>query len=378
MLLSEKPSMKFQSRIGTSRVSSIRHPASFAVLIILAGFCSARLMAQVPSVNPNTVFVGDAGNAADTTGYGSVSYDYYMGRHEVTNGEYTEFLNAVAATDPNNLFDARMSIIRSGSSGNYSYSATEGKTDHPVVYTSFYDASRFANWLMNGQPTGLQDASTTEEGFYTFVDSTTISRQASHSGQKVNGKNWVAVANEDEWYKAAYYNPDLDADGGGISTSRRAVMQGRQKQPRRSSLGTRRLLPIPQTMGPLEKIRIRGTSARLRQEVTQIHQARTAPLTKPGTCGSGLIDPAAHRITSDAAAPGHHRKTAEPYDPTTVKYKPQQNISRTLDSASRADHPSLLAQAWRSRVAHTEPMTCYPSRSAGSSRLTPLMMTARN
>ncbi|MEY3895678.1 MAG: hypothetical protein RLZZ214_1197, partial [Verrucomicrobiota bacterium] len=38
--------------------------------------------------------VGNAGNAADTTGYGAVSYAYQMGKYEVTNAQYAEFLNA--------------------------------------------------------------------------------------------------------------------------------------------------------------------------------------------------------------------------------------------------------------------------------------------
>ena len=51
--------------------------------------------------------VGNPGNPADTevmetdgtTGYGSVPDPYRISRHEVTNAQYCEFLNAVAATD---------------------------------------------------------------------------------------------------------------------------------------------------------------------------------------------------------------------------------------------------------------------------------------
>ena len=39
----------------------------------------------------DTVFVGDAGNPSDTTGYGSVSYGYYIGTYEVTNAQYAMF-----------------------------------------------------------------------------------------------------------------------------------------------------------------------------------------------------------------------------------------------------------------------------------------------
>jgi hypothetical protein len=34
----------------------------------------------------------------------------------------------------------------------------------PVNRVSFYDALRFANWRHNGEPTGEQDNTTTEDG----------------------------------------------------------------------------------------------------------------------------------------------------------------------------------------------------------------------
>ena len=113
----------------------------------------------------DTVFIGNPDNTADTTGFGSVNYGYYIGEAEVTNNQYATFLNAVAATDSHELFAPEMSISRSGVNGSYSYSVDVGQENKPVVYVNFYDASRFANWLMNGQPAGRQNASSTEEGF---------------------------------------------------------------------------------------------------------------------------------------------------------------------------------------------------------------------
>ena len=71
--------------------------------------------------------VGNPGNAADTTTYGTVAKTYCISKHEVTNARYTEFLNAVAATDTNSLYNTFMAssipggITRSGSSGSYTY-----------------------------------------------------------------------------------------------------------------------------------------------------------------------------------------------------------------------------------------------------------------
>lgn len=165
-------------------------------------------------VTIDTVEIGDAGNANDSTGFGGVSYTYHIGTYEVTNAQYTAFLNAVAATDTHALYNTLMEtsfygtgITRSGTSGNYSYSTIPGAEDRPVNYVSFWAAARFANWLTNGQPVGAQGVGTTETGVYnlggvTNPVNTSISRDAT---AWANGG--VAIASQNEWYKAAYYDP---------------------------------------------------------------------------------------------------------------------------------------------------------------------------
>lgn len=167
------------------------------------------------AITIDTVTVGDPGNAADTrwaedalSGYGKVDYTYNIGKYEATASQYCTFLNAVAKTDTYGLYHESMAIMnygsgisRSGSSGSYSYTVDSAFVNRPVNYVSFWDACRFANWLNNGQMSGVQDATTTEDGAYclngyTGDDGRTIQRKA--------GCQW-AIANEDEWYKAAYY-----------------------------------------------------------------------------------------------------------------------------------------------------------------------------
>jgi formylglycine-generating enzyme required for sulfatase activity/mRNA-degrading endonuclease HigB of HigAB toxin-antitoxin module len=129
------------------------------------------------------VTVGDIGNSADTnTGslYGDVNYQYRIGTYEVTIGQYTAFLNAVAADDPYGLYSTSMQtnlsiagISRSGSSGSYTYSViapagvtpvgADSAADRPITYVSWFDAARFANWMHNGQGSG-----STETGAYTI------------------------------------------------------------------------------------------------------------------------------------------------------------------------------------------------------------------
>lgn len=182
----------------------------FAVTVALA-LLGLSIVAQA-AITIDTVAVGNAGNVADTRyatpGYGSVGYTYNIGKYEVTAGQYTAFLNAVANTDTYGLYNANMwsstygcKIQQSGSAGNYSYSVAADWANRPVNYVSYWDSCRFANWLGNGQPTGLQTATTTERGAYTLdgytgTDGRTIQRNA----------GWIwAVTSEDEWYKTAYY-----------------------------------------------------------------------------------------------------------------------------------------------------------------------------
>lgn len=82
--------------------------------------------------------MGDAGNAADTTGRGAVGYEYGIGRYEISIDQYAAFLNAVAASDPNDLYSTEAmglntaGIARIGPDGLSSCrSMTTGKSFKP-------------------------------------------------------------------------------------------------------------------------------------------------------------------------------------------------------------------------------------------------------
>lgn len=187
---------------------------------LLGAWAAALFPVAAGAVNIDLVTVGDPGNAPDPVntnavpGIGSVAYEYQIGKFEVRNSEYAAFLNAVAATDTYGLYstamatDDRGGITRSGSSGSYTYSAKVGYENMPVIAVSFYDAVRFANWLENGQPVGAQGAATTETGSYTLFTSNSSTTNVS---SRAAGATWV-IPTENEWYKAAYYQPA--ADGG--------------------------------------------------------------------------------------------------------------------------------------------------------------------
>ncbi len=188
---------------------------------VVAMVLACGLVAPASGLVMDTVPVGNINNAADGTGYGSVGYTYNIGKYEVTAGQYTEFLNKVAATDTYGLYNSGMAntrygsgISQSGLPGSYTYSVDSAFVNRPVNYVSFWDSCRFANWLQNGQPSGAQNNSTTEDGAYTLtaqgISNNTVNR---------NG-NWKwAVTSEDEWYKAAYYDPNKDWWGGILALS---------------------------------------------------------------------------------------------------------------------------------------------------------------
>jgi formylglycine-generating enzyme required for sulfatase activity len=200
------------------------------ILLTLAAALIVPLSVQAVTID--TVLIGHPGNSPDLlqqplTGlFGAVDAAYRIAATEVTNAQYVEFLNAVAAADPYRLYNSNMSfflkggITRSGSAGSYAYAVKpdalvmeEGGSsynytygDKPVVYVSWYDAIRFTNWLHNGQGSG-----NTETGAYTLgpVNATTGVPLDGDSIVRNAGAKWF-LPDEDEWYKAAYYDGDTN------------------------------------------------------------------------------------------------------------------------------------------------------------------------
>jgi formylglycine-generating enzyme required for sulfatase activity len=186
----------------------MKHPIITSLgLAVMAGVSLVTPASATISID--YVTVGNAGKAADTRvgtgslGYGAVGYAYQIGKYEVTNSQYVDFLNAKAVTDTYSLYNPNMSdygITRANSSGSYNYSVTGGLGNRPVVYVSWFDAARFSNWLGNGQGSG-----STETGAYTLTGGQTTGIVTVNAGAK------VYIPSENEWYKAAYYNGTTSA-----------------------------------------------------------------------------------------------------------------------------------------------------------------------
>jgi formylglycine-generating enzyme required for sulfatase activity len=177
-------------------------------LAVLAGV-SHVTPASASMVDIAWVTVGDAGNKADTRvgtgslGYGAVGYAYQIGKYEVTNAQYVGFLNAAdpSGANANGIYNTKMGSEKLGGISYTSAAASGAKytirtnmDNKPVNFVDWYDAARFSNWLGNGQGTG-----STETGAYTLSGNT--------GDPTKNEGATVWIPSENEWYKAAYYDP---------------------------------------------------------------------------------------------------------------------------------------------------------------------------
>lgn len=201
----------------------------FGAFFLYAASCGMWGGVASATVNIDLVPVGNPGNANDPNGtfswigsghYGAVNYAYSIGKYDVTVGQYTAFLNAVATTsDPKNLYKYKMGggdptygcgIDQTYNSLTHTFSYTVTKNPNfPVNYVTFWDACRFTNWMQNNQPTGTESVGTTENGAY---DLTNPAALANNTVTRSSGTTW-AVASENEWYKAAYYDPNKNGLG---------------------------------------------------------------------------------------------------------------------------------------------------------------------
>jgi len=132
------------------------------------------------------VSIGNAGNAADTTGYGAVPYQYRVGTYEITQ-------NAIDKATNSGLADV--------TAGRWSGS-------QPAANISWYEAAAFVNWLNTS--TGKQKAYdlTFSNGSWS-MELWSGGNEWTEGGTNLyrNKNAYYFLTSENEWYKAAYYNP---------------------------------------------------------------------------------------------------------------------------------------------------------------------------
>ena len=202
------------------------HHRSF-LASFLAGLVTSGLMITPAKAAPiEWVPVANPGNAADTTGYGDVAYTFDIMKYEFTNTRYAEFLNAIdpEGTNPQGVWAAQMNSSNQGGISQVPGNALGSKyvvktdfADKPVNFLSSFSVARVANWLQNGSPVSptTTDSSGTapqNTGVYAIGTATSGTLPAKSAGALY----WIPL--ENEWYKAAYYNPTLNSGSGGYTT----------------------------------------------------------------------------------------------------------------------------------------------------------------
>ena len=140
--------------------------------MIMTGMVGLCGMAQATFVT-----IGNAGNAADTTGYGAVGYTYRISETEVTIAEFT----ASGAGNNNENF----------------WLPYGAGTAAPASQVSLYEAMKYCNYLTSGN---------INNGAYQFSGGN-YTGTARASAISTYGTVY-ALPTEDEWYKAAYFKTD--------------------------------------------------------------------------------------------------------------------------------------------------------------------------
>lgn len=186
-------------------------------------FSQASSEETAPRSGLEFVRVGEPGNPPDPVfGRGAVDYEFEIGKYELTNADYATFLNAVARrADPHALYERSMGdgliggIARESTVDGFRYRAKPGWASRPVTYLNWYRLARFANWLHFGRPdTGASEAGTTEgdaeRGAYDTrnfpAPGDDMVLRENLPAQRNPGARYF-LPTEDEWFKAAHYDP---------------------------------------------------------------------------------------------------------------------------------------------------------------------------
>jgi hypothetical protein len=167
--------------------------------VIKFGYVDSWMGFRVASSNnylnlPNFISIADTSNASNVDGYGEVSSSYFISKYPVTNSEYVEFLNS-QATYQQSLWSSNMDINNSAGV----YSSFAGMGNVPVTNITWERAAKYCNWLHSGKANS-----------FVLNDNT-----ASYTGVYLD-KNPLAtyyIPTENEWYKAAYYDPNKGGQG---------------------------------------------------------------------------------------------------------------------------------------------------------------------
>jgi formylglycine-generating enzyme required for sulfatase activity len=164
---------------------------------IVAALFAAFTLSIQPSVQADTfgtsgneftidfVNIGNTGNAADTTTYGAVPYEYRMGKNEISQ-------------------DA---IDNAAASGMANVTAGPWTGNQPAATINWYEAAAFVNFLNTSTGnTAAYDLAWNGSAWSMNLWSSEQAWTAGGTNLYRNKDAYYFLPSENEWYKAAYYN----------------------------------------------------------------------------------------------------------------------------------------------------------------------------
>ena len=170
---------------------------SLAYASIVAALFAAVTLSIQPSAQADTfgasgnefnvdfVNIGNAGNAADTTTYGAVPYEYRASIYEISQ-------------------DA---ITKATASGMSNVTAGAWTGNQPAANISWYEAAAFVNFLnTNSAKTAAYDLTFSGGSWSMALWSSEQAWTAGGTNLYRNKNAFYFLPSENEWYKAAYYN----------------------------------------------------------------------------------------------------------------------------------------------------------------------------
>lgn len=166
--------------------------------------------------------IGDPGNAPghrDAFGdffdgeIGAVGYTYRMSRTEMTWGQYAEFIQAFRphwTGDPRSFGFTGLPVFTTDDG--QTYQVAPGY-ENVAAEPSWGMAARYANWLHNGKAGDAQAFSTgaydTSDWVWSAGDPAVVLQ--GNFERSADARYWIP--SEDEWVKAAYYDPNRNGEG---------------------------------------------------------------------------------------------------------------------------------------------------------------------
>ena len=132
------------------------------------------------------VSISQTNNAADTTGYGAVPYNYRVGTYEIS----------------------QLQITKATQVGMANVSAGAWTNNQPAANLSWYEAAAFVNFLnTNSGKTAAYDLSFSDGSWSMTLQSSSNAWTAGGTNLYRNKDAYYFLPSDNEWYKAAYYNP---------------------------------------------------------------------------------------------------------------------------------------------------------------------------